>query len=429
MNILDYQHIFGAGDVTTAAMREALQSWFSLYYGVAQEGEDPCQRIAYTLVSKLTRRIFGEYRATAKEPATNQLLQALDKVKSRAMQLALTGGVCFLKPNPVAEGFHFSLIPRDQILIFARDSHGNATDVGTVQQVTGGRFTYTLLERRKVDSAGFLTVENKLFQSTTPRSLGQQVPLSACKEFSRLPKNYTYPSPVGSVGLVALTTPMINCVDGSADPVSLYAAATGLIHSIDLNEKQLSDEFLNGKSRILVSKDLLDGASGLTDRVFVGLDEDPERIGISIFSPQLREQSYLARKQEYLRNIESVIGLKRGLLSDANLDDRTATEIAASEQEQNLTAMDFQRMWEQALQECVCLCRILSKMYRLPEPKENPVVDWGNGVVCDEEKTWADYLEMVKAGLLKPEVALGWRFNLPAETDQQQAIIRARFMP
>jgi len=36
---------------------------------------------------------------------------------------------------------------------------------------------------------------------------------------------------------------------------------------------------------------------------------------------------------------------------------------------------------------------------------------------------------MVSRGLLKPEIALGWRFGMPAETEADLAAIRAKYMP
>lgn len=51
---------------------------------------------------------------------------------------------------------------------------------------------------------------------------------------------------------------------------------------------------------------------------------------LAIFSPALREQSFLARKQSYLRAVESIIGLKRGLLSEVEEVERTAKEIISS---------------------------------------------------------------------------------------------------
>ena len=162
----------------------------------------------------------------------------------------------------------------------------------------------------------------------------------------------------------------------------------------------------------------------------MGLDEDPERVGMTIFSPALREQSYLARKQEYLRNVESVVGLKRGMLSDANLEERTATEISASAADYSLTVMDFQTMWADAVKKALALCADLAELYGLPVPENlDFAIDWGNGILYDEDKTWADYMEMVAQGLLKPEIALGWRFGMKTDTPEALARIRQQYMP
>jgi hypothetical protein len=60
MDIYSCQEAFGASDKTTSAMRDAIGQWFSLYYRSGVEnGEDPCQRIAYTVVSKLVRTAFA----------------------------------------------------------------------------------------------------------------------------------------------------------------------------------------------------------------------------------------------------------------------------------------------------------------------------------------------------------------------------------
>ena len=60
MSIYDYEAAFGQADSTTKAMRKAVQRWFSLYYDqIASEESDPCQRVAYTVVNKLSRRYLG----------------------------------------------------------------------------------------------------------------------------------------------------------------------------------------------------------------------------------------------------------------------------------------------------------------------------------------------------------------------------------
>ncbi len=428
MNIYNYEQAFGAWDKTGAAMRRAIERWFNMYYDTsATETTDPCQRIPYTVVNKLVKAVFGEYKVSGGTPFGQKLMAELDEKKCLALQLALVGGACYIKPCPVGAGFSFTLVPRNQILVFGRDGNGGLTDVGLVGRSVEGNYYYTLLERRTVDAEGYLTIRNRLFRSRDAQNLGAEVPLKNVPAYSALAESYCFQKPVGSVGLAEMKLPIFNCVDGSADGVAVYAAAEGLIRNIDRNEAQMNGEFSRGESRIIASKDLLDKDMGLQAHLFVGLDEDPEHVGLTVFSPQLREQSFLARKQEYLRNVESIIGLKRGMLSDSNMEDRTATEITASAAEFSLTVIDFQRMWQAAAEKTLALCKVLAELYGIPEREPGQICfDWGNGTLYDQEKTWADYMQMVKEGILKPEVALAWRFGL---TDETAETVRQKLMP
>ena len=435
----DYELAFRSVDTTSNEMKAAIRKWYDLYFqAVSNEDTDSCQKIPYTIVRKLTKTAFSEYTASSKDEFVSGVLDALNKKKEYAMQMALIGGECGLKPIPSYKGFRFYVVRRPNVLVFARDGDGNITDIGTAEHCVNGRFYYTLLERRTVGAGGYLTIENKLYRSSSEDALGQSVPLTTLPQYADLAEEYTFPKPVGSVGISWLKTPVANCVDGSQDGVSVYAAAVGLIENINRNEAQINGEFERGKSKIIASADMLEFDSDgkrkkLRSDFFTALDAAPEDIGITIFSPSLREQSYLALKTEYLRNVENVIGLKRGLLSEVEAAERTATEVTSSEGDYNLTIIEFQKMWEDALREAVRLCGILGQMYHVPGAHDvdddSVVVDWGNGVLFDEEKTWADYKDMVASGLLKPEIALGWRFNMPTDTEAQRRKIREKYMP
>ena len=440
--VYGYADAFRAVDKTSEAMKLAINDWFDLYYAKEPtKEEDPCQQIPHTIVRKLSKTVFSEYTASAAETDAfvTTVLDSLDKKREEAMQLALIGGECFLKPVPLPKngGWRWTVIRRTNILVFARDEEGNITDIGTAEFSTSGNAYYTLLERRTVDENGYLTIRNNLYRSDVQNAIGSPVELRSLPRYKDLLPVYTFTRPIGSVGLVAMKTPVANCVDGSHDGVSVYAAAVGLIHNINRNEAQLNIEFSNGESRVFVSGDLLQkdghGNRSLDDHLFVQIDDDPKNVGVTIFSPELRVDEFETRKQEYLRNVESVIGLKRGLLSEVEAVERTAKEVTSSEGDYNLTIIDFQRMWEGAVKEAVRLCGILGKLYKVQgahEVAEDAVViDWGNGVLFDEEKTWADYMAMVSAGLLKPEIAVGWKFGMPTKTEVDLAKIRAKYMP
>lgn len=434
----NYEDAFNATDCTSHEMKLAIEEWFRLYYErETTEKTDPSQRIAYTIVNKLTKTAFGEYKTTSTDEYANTILHALESKKQKAMQLTLVGGEAFLKPFPIENGFSFSVISRLNTLVFGRNAEGQPINIGTAEHVTEGQKYYTLLERRSVDAKGYLTIQNTLYQSESRGQLGRRVSLKILPRYEALPEEYTYLTPLHSLGLIYIKTPMENCIDGSQDGVSIYAPAVGLIHNIDRNEAQINGEFDRGESRIIASADLLrrdkDGRRSFDSNLFVGLDDDPEEVGVTIFSPALREQSFLARKQEYLRNVENIIGLKRGLLSEVEAAERTATEITSSAGDYNLTIIDFQQMWENALREAVILCGKLGQLYKIKDAHEvNPddiSVDWGNGILYDEDKTWADYQSMVAAGLLKPEIAVGWRFGMPTETEADIKKVRERYMP
>ena len=432
------EQAFQAVDITSSRMRRAIGEWFRLYFETrATKDEDPCQRIPYLVVNKLTKTAFSEYVATVDNEFLSGCLDRVNNRRKKAMQFALIGGEGYIKPVLTAHGLDYTFIRRDCYLVLGRGESGEATSIGSAEFSSVGGKYYTLLEKRSVDDDGYLTIESKLFQSEDKTVLGSEVLLATLPQYAELEPVLTLPEPLGGLGMALLRTPMVNCVDGSEDAVSVYAPAVGLIHNINRNEAQINGEFERGQSRIIVSGDMMetgpDGKKKLTDDVFAAMDEDPDEIGITIFSPALREQSFLARKTEYLRNVESQIGLKRGILSEVEAAERTATEVTSSEGDYNLTIIDFQQAWEAALRETLRISAILGHIYKLcPQKEFDPdslVVDWGDGVLFNRDKVWQEYKEMVASGMLKPELALAWYFNLPHETPADLEKIRAQYMP
>ena len=443
--VYNFEQAFGVKDITSSNMKRAIRDWYGLYYQrEPTETEDPCQRLPVAIVSKLTKTTFSEYKAAVEKDGPKgkylaSVLDALGKTRKTAMQNAFIGGECFLKPIFTPAGLCFSVVDRLNYLVLGRNEQDEIVDIGTAEKTVVGKLRYTLLERRTVDYSGYLTIESRLYRSEDDRMLGDQVPLATLDKYAALEPLFTLPKPVGSLGLIPLCTPLENCVDGSPDSVSVYAPAAGLIHNINRNEAQINGEFERGESRIICSGDMMAvGPDGkrkeLNDHVFTAVDESPDDIGITIFSPAFREQSFLARKTEYLRNCETLIGLKRGILSDVEAAERTATEVTSSAGDYNLTITDLQEMWEKAVREAVRVCDVLGQMYKacdsaVVDPATDISVDWGNGILYDEEKVWADYMAMVASGMMRPEIALAWKFNLPWETPEDLLAIREKYMP
>ena len=432
------EQAFGKADVTSPRMQAAVREWLTLYFGEPRREEDPSDRLAVLIVSKLCRTVFSEYESRVAGPRAAELAPCLDRlnaVRARALQYALVGGECLLKPVPAGRGFDLVPIRRDCYVPLGRDSRGGLTAVGTMELMRQGRSGYALLERRTAGEEG-LTIETRLFELTGD-ALGRELPLAALPRTASLSPSLLLPG-VKGVGLATLRTPLLNCVDGGPDPVAVYAPAVGLIHAVARLEHQLGRELENGASRVFASEDLLRqdpaGRRALEDDLFVGLPDDPANVGVTVYSPALRVEQYLARKQDLLRSCESLIGLKRGILSEVEDTERTATEVSSSSGDFSLTVRDFQLMWDAAAREAMALCDALGRVYGLWrgesfDPAADLVVAWGDGVLFDRTRTWNEYTRMVSDGLLRPELALAWYFDLPHESEADLAAIRSRYLP
>ena len=450
-SVISTDECFGQPDVTSQEMRDAINAWRDTY--LKREGDkasDPCMRMAYVIAHKLQKGVFAEYSSdildkekTAKGKWMDRNLSQLDLIRDSILQWMLIGGECWVKPvpRPGPDGstiFAPLLVHRTDAVILAREPDGRVTSIVTAEHTARGSQYYTLLERRTVDANGYLTIENKLYASFDRGTLGIRTALSKLDRYAQLPDLYTYPVPVGGVGMTPLRVPLANCVDGSMDAISIYEPAMGLIRNIDQNEKQLNDEFELARHRLIAPAEMLktgrDGRRTLDDSVFVALKDIHSDLAPTAFTPQLRDEPYERREQKYLRAIENQIGLKRGMLSDAQEVEKTAFEVASTAGDYNLSLLDLQQVWFDGVREYLTLCDTLGKMYRYCDQSawdvtEQLAITWGNGVLYDPDRELETDLRLVAAQLLKPEIAVARHFDQPWEDEEDLKNVREKYMP
>ena len=437
--VYSFEEAFGSKDITTEDMKAAIQDWLNLYFsaGAKEKGEDDCMRIPVVIVNKLTKAMFGEYKVEAKNDFEKRILKVLNDKKSGIMQKLFIGGECFIKPVPTLDkkGFYFVVVRRDCFIPLAENADEELTSVGMAETTTVGGKYYTLLEKRTANGGehGGLLIENKLYMSTEKGIIGRPVALNSLPQYANLEPETELNR--DGLGMVNIRTPLNNTVDDSRDAVAIFAPADEIIHNINTNEEQLKHEFKVGQSKILAPKSMVkkNGNSYSFDNdLFVKLSSDPEDMKPVIFSPEFREQSYHERRNGYLKICENILALKRGILSEVEAVERTATEITSSEGDQNLTIIDLQSIWATAALETIELCEKLGQIYYVPVEHvgENDVTfDFGDGVLFNRDKTWNEYKELVQMGLLKPEIAVAWYFKLPCKTAKELEDIRTNYMP
>ncbi len=446
-----FEQEFKQPDITTAEMQKQILLWFQLYFESEGKDRDDAQRIPYIVVDGIKKAVFGEYElgvdeGTDKGKKMAAVLAGLEKVRNKAYQQALIGGFCFIKPVPKRDGFVFTVINRMNMAVLGRDIEGNINDLGTAQRLTRGKHHYTLLERRRVDENGYLFIENKLFCSGTRGELGRPAALDSLPEFAALPPEAVLEKPMEGLGLIPLKTPMENCVDGSEDAVAVYAAAVRKILTQYKHERRTEDEYELTAPHALVSSDVLPPPPPLEEQndaflrrqagvelpkyIVPVLEGDPESIGIEVYNPTPNQEPLEARANQNMRDIENILGLRRGLLSHVETDDKTAAAVLTTSGRYSLTVKDFQLMWADAVRETVRVCDLLGQMYLDWDGSAPPEAEigWGNGVLYDEDADYARMKELVALGYLRAEYMLRWMDIKPMD-ETEAAALRACFMP
>lgn len=421
--------VFHKKEITTTEMRNKVDDWYNMYLSKqVPSGEDDHLRLPYTVVNKLYKAIFAEYEAESDNEVVQAILDALNEHKKRAMQQSLIAGEAWLKPYFEGDKIRFNVVTRDNVVVFGRNSENKVTDVATCEEEEARGSYYKLLERRWIED-GKLNIDTRLYASDDRDSLGHRVPLYSLDKYANIEDLNVIP--IDHIGLIAVTCPAENCVDGSDEAVSVYAAAEQMIHSANENEHQLKVEFEHGESKVFVSSDILKGGK-IQDDIFTALDDDPENVGIDKYSPALRETSYLVRKNSYLRDVETLIGIKHGILSDVDEQAKTATEITSSAGDYSLSVIDFQEAFEKAVREAVDITLQLAGIYgvaRADVKPEDIVIAWGNGVLYDRDKTKAEYINLAAAGLIKPEIAVAFFFDIKWKDESDLEKVRTDYMP
>ena len=75
----------------------------------------------------------------------------------------------------------------------------------------------------------------------------------------------------------------------------------------------------------------------------------------------------------------------------------------------DLTIRDLQSAWTDTVQQAMALCSALGAVYGLDGLPQTaaPAIDWGDGVLYDRARIWAEQRELVDAGLCAPS----WRWR------------------
>lgn len=327
-------------DITLSdRMIDAINEWKRMLNGEADWITD------YVESLKIEEGICREFAdATLIEMETRISIDSLDKKYQKAiadlnenMQEGLGLGSFVIKPigNSGSE-----FVSADKFVPITFGDDGKPLDIGFLTVKRVGQTDYFTRFERHYFTNGNLTIENKCFHSQDPSDIGQTCSLEEVPEWASInPGPVIYPG-MQQMDFGYYRNPIKNRIDGSSCGVSIFEAAKGRIKKADIQGARLDWEYDSGERAIHVDdralkKDRNTGRFGmakLNKRLYRGLnlDDGKDKELYKEYSPEMRDEAYKRGLEEYKREIEFIVGLAYGDLSDVQEVEKTATEIKIS---------------------------------------------------------------------------------------------------
>lgn len=160
-----------------------------------------------------------------------------------------------------------------------------------------------------------------------------------------------------------------------------------------VREYDLKQAFVGADATMFNGKDALP-LNGLFKKIDSGDDSFFE-----VFDPQFRD--YTTRLQELYRRLESEIGTSKGILSDVQTANATATEIKRSMYDTFTIVDDMRSNIEKAMDDFFYACNVLANAYNLSPQGEYEInFDWSYSLLEDTQQEFSQLMQAESKGIV-----------------------------
>lgn len=182
-------------------------------------------------------------------------------------------------------------------------------------------------------------------------------------------------------------------------------------------EYHLKEAFVGADKTMFNGNDALP-MNGLYRKIDSGTDDFWE-----VFDPAIRDSSFYARLQELYERLEKQVGTSKGILSEPQTVNATATEIKRAMYDTYTIVEDTREQFEKGLEDFMYACDIYANYYNLSPMGEYEInYDWSYNLLENPQETWNQLVAGKSNGVVK-DVELR-QFLYPSETmeESQEAV-------
>ncbi len=402
----------GTEPCITPIMIDRISKWNDMMSGTAEWIDDDVKslQLEQGICREFANVCLTEMEATVSDKKLDEIFQTAIRDLNEGLQDGLGLGSFIIKP---LGGNKSEFVNANSFIPIGFDDRKRLTKVAFIAtKKVGDDNWYRKFEIHTLDEKG-MTIENKVYHSTTESELGKEVDISAVEEWSTIaPGPLTYQIDRPDFGYYR--NPIPNKVDGSPCGVSIFESAMDLIKSADTQFGRLNWEFESGERAINVDITALQpidviGSGGkkrleaprLSKRLYRGLNLDQKDGELyKEFSPEFRDQSIINGFNAILRRIEFNVCLSYGDLSDVQDVSKTATEMKIAK----VRKYNMVNAIEQNLKECLDDFVFALAFYNgMTNRKPELVCTFKDSILTDEEAERKQDMADMAAGIMRPE--------------------------
>lgn len=356
-------------------------------------------KLANYVINDSTMDVTGE---NARVDLLNKMGQSMWKKAKKMTSMGFGYGGVIIVPYVRGGKIYYNLVPQNRVTIDETD--GELITGATVlaeKKVIGGSLdskTYMRWTNYQVKN-GNITITQQFSDEK-----GNKIP---APEFWKNIQEVQVITGVDRVLFGYLKSPVNNRNASDTYGVPITYGCDATINEIKETLKQIVREYDLKQAFVGADATMFNGKDALPlNGLFKKIDSGDDSF-FEVFDPQFRD--YTTRLQELYKRLESEIGTSKGILSDVQTANATATEIKRSMYDTFTIVDDMRSNIEKAMEDFFYACNVLANAYNLSPQGEYEInFDWSYSLLEDTQQEFSQMMQAESKGIVSKVEIRQW---------------------
>ena len=356
-------------------------------------------KLANYVINDSTMDVTGE---NARVDLLNKMGRSMWKKAKKMTSMGFGYGGVIIVPYVRGGKIYYNLVPQNRVTIDETD--GELITGATVlaeKKVIGGTLdskTYMRWTNYQVKN-GNITITQQFSDEK-----GNKIP---APEFWKNIQEVQVITGVDRVLFGYLKSPVNNRNASDTYGVPITYGCDATINEIKETLKQMVREYDLKQAFVGADATMFNGKDALPlNGLFKKIDSGDDSF-FEVFDPQFRD--YTTRLQELYRRLESEIGTSKGILSDVQTANATATEIKRSMYDTFTIVDDMRSNIEKAMDDFFYACNVLANAYNLsPQGEYELAFDWSYSLLEDTQQEFSQMMQAESKGIVSKVEIRQW---------------------